>query len=410
MLIKKNQPMRKFVILLLCLITLITHAQDVPDSIVRMHEYLTETVNYHADNKAQIDPESELNYDLKMLQKYFNGVTEYYRYYQGEKKIIKGVRVYTDNDLFAGFDNRDHEYTGGLRVEVITDYVGTKLLSFRPDNEYLSYQSVFFGFEAFTPDVLDVDSMSALNPLDRPFASFQYFGRSRNILKFNGKYRASGTLKVGIMGGDFGRNFQRLIHRDVTDSENNNGWDFQIANGGRFALQYDLDNEWQFILNKESLRRQYLNLGFTTRVGFIRNSIAPTLTFTNKSFFQKNPHYALKTKNEHFGTQSVWKQFVETVFYEVKFQGEAVAYNAMLQGYIRDNEEFVFNEETNLNFEIPTIDDINNFVGQFSLGFGFRTYRTTILFDYVFMSPEYDYSWKDKSFHRYGRISFTMNL
>jgi hypothetical protein len=341
------------------------------------------------------------------LQNFYNGKTEYYRYYNAKKKVLKGIRFYTDNDIFSFFDNRDHEYTGGLRLEFITDFFGLKLFSFRRDHKFLSYQSLMFGFELYTPNVIDVKNVNNLDERDRPFASFQYLGRSRNIISLNGNYRSSELLKIGLIGGDVSRDFQRLLHRDITDSDNNNGWDYQIANGGRLAIQYDLRNEWQYNFKKKNL---YFNYGFETKLGFEKTSITPTIALTNKSFFEKNPHYAINSENSDFGTQKWGRQFLQTVFFEAKLEPEIVFYNSMLQGYVTKNKEFKFNDSTSLNEEIPVISDINRLVGRFSFGFGFRNFNSTFLFEYYLQTPEYNYSWKNKYFHRYGRISFTMNI
>lgn len=351
--------------------------------------------------------ESNIEKLTKNNQNFYSYKTEYYKYYNAKKKIIKGIRFYTDNDIFSFFDNRDHEYTGGFRLEMITDFFGLKLLSFRRDHEFLSYQSLIFGFELYTPNIIDVKNINDLDPRDRPFASFQYFGRSRNIINHNGDYRSSGVLKIGLIGGDISRNFQRLIHRDITDSDNNNGWNYQIANGGRLAIQYDLRNEWQYNFNKKNL---YLNYGFETKLGFEKTSITPTIALTNKSFFEKNPHYAINSGNTNFGTQRWGQQFLQTFFYEVKLEPEIVFYNSMLQGYLTKNREFKFNDSSNLNEEIPVMSEINRLVGRFSLGFGFRNFNSTFLFEYYLQTPEYNYSWKNKYFHKYGRISFTMNI
>lgn len=379
---------------------------QIPEDINNLHQKLCK-LNGKKSHLLTRDEKNKTQEMAKKAETFYDSITEYYKYYNSKKKLLKGVRFYFDNDIFAVLDNRDHEYTGGFRIELITDFFGTKFLSWHKDHEYLNYQSILFGFELYTPNVLNVKSVNDLDKRDRPFASFQYIGRSRNIIRHDGKYRVSGVLKLGIIGGNVSREFQRIIHRDITDSENNNGWDYQLANGGRIAIQYDYSNEWQYKFNN---KKSYLNFGFKAKAGFEKFSLTPTLGFTNKSFFEKNPHYAINTSNEHFGTQNLGKQISQTWFYEVKLEPEIVFYNSMLQGYITKNEEFVFNDVTKTNQKIPTISNINRVVGRFSLGTGFRNYNSTLLFEYYIQTPEYDYSWKNKYFHKYARISFTMNI
>lgn len=376
---------------------------QVPNDIKDKHDQILDF--YKNENKSLLKKDvTKLTAEMGV---FYDSITEYYRYYGTKKNVLKGVRFYTDNDFFAFIDNRDHEYTGSFRLELITDYFGLKLFSFRREHLFLSYQSVLFGFDLYTPDIIDVKNIADLDKRDRPFASFQYFGRSRNIIRYDGKYRSSGVLKIGLIGGNISKNFQRFLHRDIIDSENNNGWDYQIANGGRLAIQYDLSNEWQ---TKVKNKNRYFNYGFETKIGFEKFSITPTLAVTNKSFFEKNPHYAINSKNPHFGTQQWGQQFYQSMFFDAKLESEIVFYNSMLQGYITKNKEFKFNDSTNLNEEIPLQSNINTIVGRLHLGLGFRNYNSTFMFEYFIQTPEYDYSWKNKYFHKYARISFTMNI
>lgn len=376
----------------------------LPDRVTNTHYTLSDYYENALTNRTQLSKDS-ITRATKYLEQFYDSVTEYYRYFKTKKKVLKGVRVYADNDAFTFFDNRDHEYTGGMRIEFITDYVGLKLLSFRREHRFLTYQAVFFGFELYTPDVLDIRDVGDLNPNDRPFASFQYIGRSRNILKYDGSYRSTGELKFGVIGGEVSRNFQRIIHRDITDSSNNNGWDFQIANGGRLAIQYDNSHEWQFKMQKKNI---YFHYGFQYGVGWAKNYLGPMFTVTNKSFFERNPHNAINSTNRYFGSQKWWDQVKQTAFFAIQLKPEFVFYNSMLQGYPTTNEDFVF--DGNRRVTIPVIKDIYPVVGKFSLSVGFRNYNSNLLFEYYFQTPEYDYAFKNKFLHKYARISFTMNI
>ena len=101
---------------------------------------------------------------------------------------------------------------------------------------------------------------------------------------------------------------------------------------------------------------------------------------------------------------------MQSLFFEARFEPEIVFYNSMLQGYLTNKEELIFNNATHLNEEIPVLSDINTIVGRFSLAIGFRNYNSTFMIEYYFQSPEYNYSWKGKYFHRYARLSFTMTI
>lgn len=155
-----------------------------------------------------------------------------------------------------------------------------------------------------------------------------------------------------------------------------------------------------------------MNYGYEAKLGLEKTSFTPRLVLTTKSFFEKNPHYAINSTNQHFGSQKWMSQVCQTLFFEAKLEPEIVLYNAMLQGYLRKNTKFEYDNVTDTGAEkdIPVINNIKRIVGRFSFGFGFRNYNSTLLFEYYLQTPEYDYSWKDKYFHKYGRISFTMNI
>ena len=42
---------------------------------------------------------------------------------------------------------------------------------------------IIYRTRLYTPNVLNVNDIGDLNPIDRPFASFQYIGRTRNIIR-----------------------------------------------------------------------------------------------------------------------------------------------------------------------------------------------------------------------------------
>ncbi|MDO6803003.1 DUF2219 family protein [Wenyingzhuangia sp. 1_MG-2023] len=428
--------MKKHILILLIFTSSLTYSQnnDLNEQIGNEHNYLKELYkgnlnpNIPKDDKKnntsdffknlgnkeksfkKLDYQSKVKIVSNFVQKKVDQYTMYYRYYNSDKKIIKGVRVYHENDMLGLFQkNQDHEYTGGFQIDIVTDYFGLKILSFRPDDEYLTYQSITFGFELYTPSEINVSDPNNLNPNDRPFASFQYFGRTRNIINIDGDYRSSSEIKIGIIGGDVSRNVQMVVHNDVTPGSSvNKGWDYQIGSGGRLGLQYNLVNEWQ----KNIYKNNYINYGVNGGVGHLKGFIQPILKITNKTFFEKNPHNGIKT-NDFFGTKKWGKQVWKTLFYEMNYSPDYVFFNSMLQGYPFSNEHNVIGNNNN-TVGIPVIENINNFVHRFSFGLGFKNYRTTIHYQHFFQSPEYDVSsnpsWDGKTFHHYGRISLTLDL
>lgn len=177
-------------------------------------------------------------------------------------------RIYHDNDFLAlGTENHDRDYTGGFRLEVTTDRLKMPLIRPRWGYSALSYQSFFIGGEGYTPyahfskETLEEDNVYySIDPFtgyltpesldsislyltqkqqatDRPYASFQYFGRGKYRLHCNGVYRSSNLTKIGFMGKNLGADIQAVIHQDVNSgTQRILNWGRQIAHGGRLVF------------------------------------------------------------------------------------------------------------------------------------------------------------------------------
>lgn len=201
------------------------------------------------------------------------------------KQWIKGIHLYHENDFFLFSPlNADRDYTGGFRLELMTDWFKMRLFkSFGNDHKFLSYQSIFIGGEGYTPYIrfteeelkerkipYEINSQTGFftdsslvaiqqymgsnqEATDRPFASFQYIGRAKYRLHHRGFYRMQSLFKLGTVGGNLGNNIQAVIHQDLTTgSQRVLNWDKQIANGGRLAInvEHQLDIS---LLSKHSL-------------------------------------------------------------------------------------------------------------------------------------------------------------
>lgn len=218
-----------------------------------------------------------------------------YRFTETSRQILKGINIYHDNDFFCPVINRDMNYTGGLRVELTTDLIKIRLFAnsflggrafrfvskipvinffskeirrLKIDN--ISYQSLFYGIEAYTPYLrfdsagtalkMNGDPYAQLAKLsrndsylnDRPFAGIAYVGRAKYRINQMGTVRTRGEFSIGILGGKIGESFQSALHRDLTiDSPAPIGWDKQIANGGRLAINMSQAMEFM-LLSKEN--------------------------------------------------------------------------------------------------------------------------------------------------------------
>lgn len=179
----------------------------------------------------------------------------HYRSNETDRKVIKEIDFYMDNDVFTlGGLNQDRNYTGGGALTISTDYLESKWLNpewlfiskeklKKPRRVMMSYQSLSLGMHFFTPYVRYRDNFALADTLfqhDRPFGSFVYLDRSKYRLWPKGLIRHHSALQVGIIGSNAGKNIQAILHRDATvQSQKVYGWDNQIANGGRWLVQFN---------------------------------------------------------------------------------------------------------------------------------------------------------------------------
>ena len=224
-----------------------------------------------------------------ILQKHLNYLISnnyvQYNYPTAEHKLVKGLFISSPNDVFFPFKNQDRNFTGGLRVELSTDFLRLRFKPvlelheyfkerdkkfmagltnlFSTDNRFFDYQSLLWGFEIYTPDLRNggifTDPFS-YDTLDRPYASFQWFGLGKNKVDSKGAWRTKSELKIGLIGGNTGKAFQTMIHQDLTiASRRPFGWEAQVANGGRVGIQWDYEWDPMIISKGSTIFRQQKN-------------------------------------------------------------------------------------------------------------------------------------------------------
>ncbi len=265
--------------------------KDVPDyrTIHNITERYAKYLKYYfsvADNLSCIEslPEFQMKEMLEVMLEYQNKLLEkefvYYNYPSGKPKMIKGVSVLHDNDflMLARRDfNKDRDYTGGSKIEVMTDYFKMRFFNADWTRRILTYQTIGFGVEAYTPYIRIDDTVKLKENIgvqylgdgegymspetkqkvedylwskhadDRPYASLQYFYRTIYRQHFRNYIRSKSTIRVGLIGGSLGENIQSRLHKDiVTPSIRALNWDKQIAHGGR--LVYNVDHSVDYML------------------------------------------------------------------------------------------------------------------------------------------------------------------
>lgn len=341
----------------------------------------TET-NYFFKEKILVEVSNYLN--LLMSKKY-----PYYNYETKNKKAVKFIGIRTGNDLFTslkGFPqkNLDRDYTGSLLLEIGTDYLNS--LRKRP---LKTYQTFFYGFDVFTPSFYDTFKFKNFNDfdtLDRPHASFQYFGWSKKGLSKHDRIRWSTTIKLGKIGGKIGNQFQTVLHQDVSYSLRPKGWDAQISNKGRLGFSLETKHEWQFRESKGRANRfTNINLSFfnESKVGTYMTNTTFGFQISNKSYSQTNHNFInQRTK------QGVINR-MDHIMYNISLNYTHVVHNTMLEGY----GWFRTNENKNDKFtptSIYTLDKsmINKNLLTINIRLAYTTRYATIFYNWFGFSPE----------------------
>lgn len=173
-----------------------------------------------------------------------------------------GIRIFTENDFLSPFaKNEDDNYTGGLRVEAVFQQPALLRFPFLLKNKLpreTLYQTLAFTGTTFTPRNL---AATGIVKEDRPYASVVglSIGAQFKSTK-NKKVHFGYELLAGQMGKPFMGELQGKIHRRETLSfiETNRpdpkGWPNQIANGGAFVVNLELNHERLLFQSKESER------------------------------------------------------------------------------------------------------------------------------------------------------------
>jgi hypothetical protein len=314
----------------------------------------------------------------------------YYTYETQKKQGVKFFSVRTGNDLFAPFaPNLDRDYTGSLLVELGTDYLNP--LRRRPIK---TYQTFFYGFDVFTPQFNDTTKFKNFNSydtLDRPHASFQYFGWSKKALSKYGKMRWSTTFKFGKIGGKIGGQFQTALHQDISYSLRPKGWEAQISNGGRLGISIETKHEFQFKwINSSGNANSISNLNF---IPFIELKYGSYMTnsslgfgFSNKKFNQNNHNFI-----NHRTRQGILHR-LDHFMYNISFKRTWVIHNTMLEGFgwyrTTDQDTLKADFKTPKSIYVLKETQVRNIFYTLNIGLSYTTRYATIFYNYFVFSPE----------------------
>lgn len=172
-------------------------------------------------------------------------------YSQGKKGFQ--LLLTTDND-FLGINNKDENYTGAIKIEVITPELKWKWLPFYKFkvDEVLNVQRFAVGGNAYTPQ--DLTSKDVIIG-DRPYASLLFFNFGNTSYNISKNLILQSDLMIGSMGTSGPGNAQAYIHRHHWFGSTRpipQGWDNQIGFNGAFIVNYNTRLQGRLSKREES--------------------------------------------------------------------------------------------------------------------------------------------------------------
>ncbi len=317
----------------------------------------------------------------------------WYNYETQDKRGLKGIQLEHGNDLLTfgigGQTNNDMDYTGALKLSLITD-----LFKMRVGAVNKSYQVFTYGGEVYTPYFKDTAIFiknDTFNLLDRPHACFHYVGFENHGISDDNMRRWVTDVKVGIIGGRFGYNFQNILHRDISLSPAPVGWDAQIDYPGRLAFQ--LRNKWEFLFLKKSASYTGSGIKFIpsfsgeAAVGYFMTYAQVGLNISSHNFIYKNSHNTL-SKTRYSNNIDRMKRIRFFGDYDISLRG--VIHNTTLEGH----GMFRTNEGDDKSFAKPSVykldkENVRRAVLYNNLTLGLQFPSFNVFYRYSIKSPEY---------------------
>lgn len=335
----------------------------------------------------------------------------FYQFTETSKKPVKYVYAEHGNDFFHFIKqnvNDDRDMTGSFRVEVGTDLFKMRLFSSTTESifninsrNWYTYQTLFYGGEGYTPylrDTVTFNNPKSIDSNDRPYASFVYFGRGKERIYRKGSYKISSEIKVGTIGSENPGGVQSVIHRDLlVGSVTPNGWESQVAHGGRLAFNYDFTHEAMLVNRRWLLstpqeygeKMDFVNVSTFVegKIGHDMTSFGGGLNFSTNSFMEAGPKYMPFSKLKK-NSRPKFAKIGVTFNYRYTFRH--VFHNSMLEGY--GILKHCPDEDPNSPIDAWRLKDNqmqrNVHIHDFWLNLRFK--YVGIVIRQQFMSPEYD--------------------
>lgn len=389
-------------------------------------------------HKISIEKLNEYKSEIdKILSELINIEYIHYTVPTLKSKAIKAINIHHDNDVFGFFPliekfniNEDRNYTGGARVEIITDYLKLRFLNLLPKRNWLRYQSFFIGGEAYTPRIrftidevedyfsekrgypVDIypDNRTNLQPealkevidsflipihlTDRPFASYYYVGRSTYRMNTNASFRWRSDFTIGTIGSEAPKAVQASIHKDISvKAQKVLLWENQLSAGGRLA--WNADHFFDISLNNKDTTSAFnIIISPEIRFGTRQTSAGVGLKIANRSLKDYSMNYDIHTRRVYGTTgQGRNKDIFKHWLFMTGVKVNRIIHNSMLEGigFLTTYENDPLDDEISATnrFALKP-NEVNRFVFNWDVIISFRTHHSTFYYRNTVLSKEFN--------------------
>lgn len=272
----------------------------------------------------------------------------------------------------------DHYYSNGFLFEFYHPIFESNPLNYflvPTDNSLINYYGLTAKQDFFTPTEL---SDTILQKSDRPFAAYILIGAKKISYDVSNRFRIVSELELGLIGKSaLGEETQNGIHSFLPTSSDVSGWYNQIGND--FLINYSVEFE------KSIWAADWINI----------NAVASTKVGSPFTHFEGGATIRLgKYDVDYLYEHETMSKMNWQAYLFADIRGRRVIYNATLQGGLFNNNS------------IHTVDIINKWVGDFTLGFAFIHNKFRVEIGQHYITPEY----KGAKIHRWGYLNLQVGF
>ena len=257
-----------------------------------------------------------------------------------------------DNDILVP-GSRDQDYTYGLNLTFSgkgaedhraslhspLNWLDSKIGLDQDMSDSIGSSKIEYGLFGFTPEEL---SLAAPQQDDRPYAGLVYVASTQERYQPLGNVAWQSTLTMGVIGLDLVGDLQKEVH-SVTGSEQPNGWDNQISEGGELTARYSVARLQLLYRSGSDFEIKSTTQG---SVGYITEA---SWSLSLRAGKIQTPWVSFNPELTSYGEKSIPSDLGQVTehYFWTGFALKARGYNAFLQGQFRDSEVSYNSDELN---------------------------------------------------------------